>query len=378
MREDLHNRLQQVTRKLALVHRLRKVALATEEELIDRMSQRSNKVLLDVRSKLARAAKQLVPSLDEPGQEVFSKAVAGVLRVVSNSGAVDANAVQEVKVGLEQAWKQVSQASKGNTSVMHFFNALERFVNVAMLGSLLQNPRMVERAKADQKVRDKLYSVMEQMAQVIPQVQSNLQKAVSKLPQDAPPAPEAKDTSAEEAVANQLGSAEKEMQGIVEQLSKVIVKKAEELFGIASEMPEALDENIFAIYNKRKVNPQLNRDRNFYQDALHLEHSPTHIDLGEFLDTKEKKAIYMCYRSFVMAVRALGVVQHAKLKPEIVMKNPKLQELVVKAQQILVKRKDTIVQYLKVLKKPEKEQKDKERGIPKGTFSDFLESTSAA
>lgn len=378
MREDLHNRLQRVTRKLALVHRLRKVALATEEELIDRMSQRSNKVLLDVRSKLSRAAKQLVPALEETGQEVFSKTVAGILRIVSNSGAVDANAVQEVKVGLEQAWKQVSQASKGNTSVMHFFNALERFVNVAMLSSLLQNPRMVERAKTDQKVRDKLYSVMEQMAQVIPQVQANLQKAVSKLPQEAPPAPEAKDTSAEEAVANQLGSAEKEMQGIVEQLSKVIVKKAEELFGVASEMPEALDENIFAIYNKRKVNPQLNRDRNFYQDALHLEHSPTHIDLGEFLDTKEKKAIYMCYRSFVMAVRALGVVQHAKLKPEIVMKNPKLQELVVKAQQILVKRKDTIVQYLKVLKKPEKEQKDKERGIPRGTFSDFLENTSAA
>jgi hypothetical protein len=182
----------------------------------------------------------------------------------------------------------------------------------------------------------------------------------------------------EEKVAQQLDTAEREMRGITDQLARVIAKKAEELFGAGSEMADAIDENIFAIYNKRKVNPQLNRNRAFYQDALHLDHSPTKIDLADFLDTKEKKAIYLCYRSFVMALRALGVVQNAKAKPEVVAQNKKLQELVVKAQEILTKRKDTIVKYLQALKKPEKEQKEKERGIPKGTFSDFFENAPAA
>jgi hypothetical protein len=280
--------------------------------------------------------------------------------------------MEEVKANLETTWKGVSQASKGNIPVMYLFNALDRFITVAMLSSILQNARMLERAKSNSQVRDKLYSVMEQMAKVIPQIQGALHKAVEKMPGSSEPDALPTDSTAEEALTKQLGDAETEMRGIVTQLSKLIVGKAEELFGEGSELADAIDENIFSIFSKKQVNPQLNKDRSFYQDALHLEHSPTKIDLGEFLDTKEKKAVYLCYRSFVMAARALGVVQHARQKPELVAKNPKLQELVVKAQQILTKRKDTIVSYLQALKKPEKETKDKVRGIPKGTFSDFF------
>lgn len=348
------------------------MGLANEEELIGRMSERSKKVLLDVKSKIFRTAKQLNSSLDQAGQEALTKALQDISRVVTQEGVVDHSAMEEVKSSLEGTWKRVSQASKGSIPVMYLFNALDRFITVAMLASILQNARMVERAKSNSQVRDKLYSVMEQMAKVIPQIQGALHKAVDQVPGKAEPDALPTDSTAEEAVTKQLGDAEREMRGIVSQLEQLIVKKAEELFGEGSELAEAIDENIFSIFNKRQVNPQLNKDRAFYQDALHLEHSPTKIDLGEFLDTKQKKAVYLCYRSFVMAARALGVVQHAKQKPELVIKNPKLQELVVKAQQILVKRKDTIVSYMKALKKPEKETKDKVRGIPKGTFSDFF------
>jgi hypothetical protein len=380
MRDDLKLRLKRVTKKLALVHRLRKVALATEEALIDRMSERSKKVLLDVRSKFFRASKLIEPALDEAGRAALAKAVTEVGRVVTNAGVVDQAAVEQVKSNLDPLWKELSRAAKGNMAVTHFFGSFERFVNIAMLGGLLQNNRMIERAKTDQKVRDKLYSVMEQMAQLIPQTQGILQKAISSVKVEAPPPSEVTPgtPTEEEKVAQQLDTAEREMRGITDQLARVIAKKAEELFGAGSEMADAIDENIFAIYNKRKVNPQLNRNRAFYQDALHLDHSPTKIDLADFLDTKEKKAIYLCYRSFVMALRALGVVQNAKAKPEVVAQNKKLQELVVKAQEILTKRKDTIVKYLQALKKPEKEQKEKERGIPKGTFSDFFENAPAA
>jgi len=374
MRDDIKRRLQRVTKKLALVHRLRKVALATEEALIDRMAERSKKVLLDLRGKFVRALKQVETTLEPAAREALKAVVDEVFKVVSNSGEVNQAAIEEAKSNLENTWKQISKTSRGSMPAMYLFNAGDRFVTVAMLASLLQNPRMVARAKAEPKMREKLYSIMEQMAKVVPQVQDHLQKSLSKMPApEAPPAHPQQDATAEEAVKKQLDDAETEMRGVAAQLSKVLVKKAEELFGIGSEMADSIDENIFAIFNNRKVNPQLNRNRDFYQDALHLDHSPTKIDLAEFLDTKQKKAIYLCYRSFVMAVRALGVVQNAKMRPELVLKSTKLQELVVKAQQILMKRKDVIVRYLQALKKPAKEEKDKERGIPKGTFSDFFE-----
>lgn len=380
MREDLKRRLQQITKKLALVHRLRKVALATEDALIDRMAERSKKVLLDVRGKFFSTAKRIEPTLDEAGREAFAETVEELSRVLTDSGDVNSSAADEVKANLTQIWKRVGRATKGSLAITHFFNSLDRFITVVRLGSLLQNPRLVQRAKTESGIRDKFYSIMEQMAQVIPRLQANLQRATGALPKpEAPPSPteDIQDPTPEKVIAKQLTEAEGEMRGVVTQLSTVIVKKAEELFGLGSDIAEALDENIFAIFNKRQVNPRLNRDSEFYKDALHLEHSPTHIDLGDFLDTKEKKAIYLCYRSFVMTARALGVVQHAKAKPEQVMSNPKLQELVVKAQKILMSRKDTIVRYLQVLKKPEKEEKDKEVGIPKGTFSDFFENQSA-
>lgn len=372
MREELKRRLQAVTRKLALTHRLRKVALA-DDALVDRMAEASKGLLLNIRGKFSSVSKRIEPTLDPKARAALAEVVADVFRVVTDAGVVDQPVLEDVKGNLEATWKKVSQATRGNTSVVYFFNAVDKFLTVAMLGSLMQNRRLVDRAKVDPKVRQKFVSIREQLGQVIPQVQNTLQQAVSKLPApEAPPMQPQRDTTAEESVKKQLDDAEREMRKVAIQLSKLLTSKAEELFGVGSDMAEALDENIFSIFNNRQVNPQLNRDRDFYQDSLHLEHSPTKINLAEFLDTREKKAIYLGYRSFVMAVRALGVVQSAKAKPELVLKNRKLQELVVKAQEILMKRKDVIFNFMKALTKPMREEKQ-EKGIPSGTFSDFFE-----
>jgi len=374
MRKDLDRRLRKVAQKMSLVERLRKVALATEEEMIDRMAERSKKVLLDVRGKFTRAFKALLPSLPEEGQKALNAISEQIARVVTDSGVVDTEALDTVKSDSEALWKTLSQSSRGSTAAMYFFMAFERFLTVAMLGSRLQNHEWVESAKNDPRYRDRLYKAMEQLAKVIPQVQAALQKAQSQVPVEAPPeAAPAADSSALEAVQQQLNEAEREMRGVVDQISRLLVAKAGELFGTTSELSGALEDNIMALYSKRKINPELNRNKEFYQEALHLELGSQKLDLGEFLDSKSKKALYLSYRSFVMAARALGVMQFAQKQPELVMKSPKAQELVMKAQQILQKRKDVIVGYLRALKKsPKKTEPDKERGIPKGTFSDFF------
>lgn len=373
MRKDLDKRLQRVANNLNLITRLRKVALA-EEEMIDRMSGRSQKVLLDIRGKFTRALKTLAPSLPQKGQAALENVAQQLNRVVTDNGLVDVSALEEVKGNSEQMWKALSQASGGSNSTLHFFNAFERLLTVAMLGARLQDRQLVERAKADPRYRDRLYKALEQFATSMPQVQVALQKAQEAVPApEAPPAREPEDSTAVEAVSQQLNSAEGEMRGVVDQLSRVLVKKAAELFGSDESLTGALEDNIAAIYSNSKVTPRLNRNKDFYQEALHLELGSQHLDLGEFLDSRAKKALYLSYRSFVMAARALGVLQFARKQPEMVAQSEKAQALVVKAQEIVQKRKDTIVSYLKTLRKPEKAPPDKERGIPKGSFSEFFD-----
>lgn len=374
MRKELKVRLASVQRSLKLIARLRKVALDSEEALIDRMAERSKKVLLDLRGKVFRVSKQVGLSLDNNAQAEFAQAVQDILSVVSDAGVVDQAKAEEMRSAFDSKWKKVSQATRGATPVAYYFNALERFASVALLASLLQNQRIVERAKREPKVRDKLYSVVEKMAEISSQVQTHLSRATSALPSaSAPEAAPAKDSTSEEAVTKQLQQAEEKMRGVVSQLGKFLLDKAEEVWD-SPEMSRAMEENIFSIFNGRKVDPKLNRDREFYKDALHLQNGSSLVDLGDFLDTKKKKAVYLAYRSFVMATRALGVVQVAKANPEIVMRDPKVQEMVVKAQDILLKRKDTIVSYLKALNKAKLVSEPKEsKGIPKGTFSDFFE-----
>lgn len=374
MRKDLNKRLQKVANNLNLITRLRKVALA-EEEMIDRMSARSQKVLLDIRGKFTRVLKTLAPSLQKTGQDLLEKMSQDLRLVIKDDGVVDISALEEVRGGSDQTWKLLSQASKGANSSLHFFNAFEKLLTVAMLGARLQDKQLVERAKADPRYRDRLYKSLEQLATFMPQVQVALQKAQETIPSpEAPPVREPEDSTPLEAVQQQLNSVEGSMRGVVDQLSRVLVKKAAELFGADEGLAAALEDNIAAIYSNSKVTPGLNRNKDFYQEALHLELGTQHLDLGEFLDSKAKKALYLSYRSFVMAARALGVLQFAKKQPEMVAKSEKAQALVVKAQDIVQKRKDTIVVYLNTLRKPKKtESPDKERGIPKGSFSEFFD-----
>lgn len=379
MRPDLDLRLRKVAHKMTLITRLQKVALA-EEEMIDRMSDRSKKVLLGLRGKFTRAFKMMQPSLMEEGQAALEKISQEIGTVVDDNGQVNMAAVESVKSDSEQLWKTLSQASRGSSAALFFFNAFERFLTVAMLGARLQDPRLVTQAKQDPRYRDRLYKALEQMATSIPQVQIALQKAQEAIPKMEAPAASAPtedapvDTSALEAVQQQLNDAESVTRGVVDQLARVLMGKSKELFGRDSELSTAIENNIASIYPNKKTNPEINRNKEFYQEALHLELGGGHIDLGEFLDSKSKKALYLSYRSFVMAVRALGVLQFAKKKPEVVLSNSKAQALVVKAQEIVQQRKDTIVSFLQALRKPSKEEpKDKERGIPKGTFNDFFE-----
>jgi len=385
MRDQLLFRLQRVARKIVLIERLRKVALSSEEEMIDRMSERSKKVLLGARGKLFKALKAAELTLTEEGQSSL-RSLADVIRsVVTEAGVVDTSKLPEVKGNQDALFKPIIDSARKGAAVPFSLTAksfwglmqgFDKFLTVAMLGSRLQDARFVELAKQNQAYRDRLYKAMEQLARTLPEMQEYLAKFEKNLPSPSAPVEEpSKDSTALEAVEAQLRSAEGEMRAVVSQLSKLIVKRSSDLLGDTAPLTEALDHNIFTLYNKNKVNEALNRDREFYQEALMLEHGSFPVDLEEELDSKTKKALYLSYRSFVMAVRALGVLQFAASKPELVLKSQKAQELVVKSQEILRNRKDKIVSFLSALKKEaasDKERKE-EKGVPNKSFSEFFQ-----
>lgn len=386
MRDQLLSRLQRVARNIVLVERLRKVALSSEEEMIDRMAERSKKVLLGARGKLFRALKAAELTLTEEGKDSL-RSLADVIRsIVTEAGVVDTSKLPEVKGNQDALFKPIIDSARKGAAVPFSLTAksfwglmqgFDKFLTVAMLGSRLQDARFVELAKQNQAYRDRLYKAMEQLAKTLPEMQEHLVKFEKNLPSPSPSSVEEprKDSTALEAVEAQLRSAEGEMRAVVSQLSKLIVKRSSDLLGDTAPLTEALDHNIFTLYNKNKVNESLNRDREFYQEALMLEHGSFPINLEEELDSRTKKALYLSYRSFVMAVRALGVLQFAMSKPDLVLKSQKAQELVVKAQEILRNRKDKIVSFLSALKKEatsDKETKE-EKGVPNKSFSEFFQ-----
>jgi len=384
MKENLRTRLNVVARNLALLNRLSKVALSSEEEMIDRMAERSKKVMLTARGKLFKALKAAELPLSDGGVEPLRSLSETIRSVVTDAGVVDTTKLPEVKGNQDALFKPILEAARKNPAVPFsltsksfwgLMQGFDQFLTVAMIGSRLQDARFVDLAKQNPQYRDRLYKAMEKLAQLIPQMQQSLLKFEKNLPKSTAPEQKAPtDSTALEAVEEQLKSAERETRGIVTQLASLINKRAEQLLGDDAVLTEALDQNIFTLYNKNRVHEALNRDKEFYREALLLEHGTAPIDLEEELDSRTKKALYLSYKSFVMATRALGVMQFAASKPELVLKSEKAQNLVVKAQEIVRNRKDKIVSFLSALKKEsaEKQGNEEEKGVPSKSFSEFF------
>lgn len=370
MRPDLAQRLQKVAKKLVL---LKKLALS-EGEFIDRASKRSLMALQKYMGKLEEALVRL-----SPNRKANETVVALIEAVISPSGVVNQEAIASKKpFDAMKAMQKVAPALTG---------AVGHLMSSATIAGKMQNADRVELAKMDPKHKDFFFRAQEKFTSSLQQMDEALREV--KFPeQPTAPTPEEapKDSSGVEALGNQIDEAHQDMLGVVQAMAKAILNKVEDLFPNDTLLKNALEQNLIAAMpgaepgRGRKVNEKLNRDKDFYKDVLELQRGSDY-DLGQFLDSKNKKLVYQAYRSMIMAVRALGFMQWAKARPDVVAANSKILKLVVKAQQILQKRKSLVINRLNKLQEeddPEEEDRGSdERGVPKGTFQNYFEDKKA-
>lgn len=359
MHPNLHQRLVKVARILKL---LKKLAL-TEGEFIERASQRSLEIMKRALRKIEAALNTLV---SDP--RARDKILTQMESVISPAGVVN----QDVAKNSGEPFRvirlvhQVAPQLAGPTA---------RLMAATVFASRLQNADIVELAKADPRYREQFQRAQEKLSEALSrmdQLLSEIKPQEQSSPEAQQQQEQAQDTTAIEGVENQLREAEEDMRTNVQRLIKAIRSRVEHLFPDDTDLHDALDQNLAAAMpGGSKVNTKLNRDKSFYQDVLHMERG-SQYDLGEFLTTSNKKLVYQAYRSLIMALRALGVVQWAKTRPDLVIKSAKARDLVRKAQQILKKRSELVVSKLREVRR-EEDKEEEEKGIPKGTFEDFFQ-----
>lgn len=357
MRPDLAQRLAKVATVLKL---LKKLAL-TEGEFIDRASKRSLEIMKRALGKVETALDRLV---SDPAAK--DKALRALEQVITPTGVVN----QEM----------MAQKSSKPYEIIRMFNKLStplagvvaRLVSGAVFAARMQNSDLTEMAKADPRYREQFQRAQEKLADNLGRLDKMLSEiSFPEQPQSPEQSQDPQDSTAVEGVENQLRDLEKDMRDDVQKLTEVMEQQAGALFPDDHDLQDAIAQNLTAAMAGKRVNRKLNTDKGFYQDVLHMEKG-SQYDLGEFLSTKNKKLMYQAYRSTVMAIRALGVVQWAKERPAVVAKSKKALNLVVKAKQILRKRSGLVISKLKTLQR-EMDEEEEERGIPKGTFSDTFD-----
>lgn len=360
MRADLAKRLQKTARVLQL---LKKLAL-TEGEFIERSSKRSMMALQKAVGKFEAALSQLSAS-----QKENSRVMSLVDKVIGQSGVVNQEAANSRDpFAAIRAVHKVAPQLAGVTA---------RLMAAAFMAARLQNADRVELAKMDPKHRDHFFRAQEKLNEALQRMdQLTREIKFPETPQE-PQQEKPQDSSAVEALSNQINDAHADMLDTVQAMSRALLTRVKYLFPDDIGLLDALQQNMIAAMpggepgQGRKVNEKLNRDKGFYRDVIELQRGAEY-DLGEFLGTKNKKLVYQAYRSLIMAMRALGVMQWAKARPDAVAKNDKALELLIKAQEILKKRKALVVDRLNRLE-AEEDEEDEERGVPKGTFQQSFE-----
>lgn len=389
MRTDLAQRLQKVSKALYL---LKKIALS-ELEFIDRTSKRS---LMALKRALGKLEAEL-DRLDRLDQSLKEAVLVAVGQIIGRAGVVNQEAIERKKPN--DVVKAVHRA------VPALAGPVIKLMRAAFLAAKLQNVKWIDAAKKDPKYRDHFYQTQERFNEALQLMDEEIRKirppdpaAENPLEQQLDTAleqmkdeeskkgpepaaapiqkPPQQDPSAEEHLASQINAAHADMLDDVQEMSKALLKRVQTLFPDDTELLEAIEQNIIAAmpgsdagYGK-KVNEELNKKDDFYRNVLELQMGEGY-DLGEFLNTRYKKLAYQAYRSLVMSMRALGVMQWAKARPDLVLKSKKALALVIKSQKILRKRKELVVDRLTRIQAEEDEE---DREAPAGTFQDSFES----
>jgi hypothetical protein len=388
MRTDIQLRLLRVAKKIEL---LRRIALTTKEpEGFGDVAKRVGlePTLLKLRGEIFKALKQTFAGEDESKKQVFDTAVDLLRKVVDDRGNLkDPNAPRQLQ--------QLVKGTGGQALDPAVRNALLAFA-IASFRAMLMTGLM--RGQPSEENKEAIEQHRQGFGDAMKVILKNISQAKKAPPVGAPSgtfsepgkaAPEKpKDSTQNEAVKNQIGELESSMKGIMLELERILLDRAQKAFG-ADPFTAALKSNIKAFLAKGTVHQALNRDNDFYQDALHMSHGDQEFDLGSMLGDANKKKVYAAYRSFIMAARALGMVQYLYRNPKLVVLSPeKSKEILDKAEMILKNRREKVISSLQgiapsapkkkpVPQAPTEQPKPKSTGpspavappVPKGVFS---------
>lgn len=345
MRTDIQRRLLRVAKKIEL---LRRIALTTKEP--ESFGDVAKKVgleptLLKLRGEIFKALKQTFAGEDETKKQVFDTAVELLRKVVDDRGNLgDPNAPKKLQ--------QLAKGTGGQALDPAVRNALLAFAVASFRAALMsglsraggeENKEAIEQHK--QGFGDAIKVVLKSVSQA-KKAPATGAPAGAFSDSGKSPAEKPKDSTQTEAVKNQIGELESGMKGIMLELERILLDRAQKAFG-SDPFTAALKSNIKAFLAKGTVHQALNRDNDFYQDALHMSHGDQEFDLGSMLGNANKKKVYAAYRSFIMAARALGMVQYLYRNPKLVVLSPeKSKEILDKAETILKNRRDKVISSL--------------------------------
>jgi hypothetical protein len=340
MRPDLQDRIARVASAVHLLHRIADVS-----QIVDRSAEQSKKWALKAREQMLKAVATVAQGAPEDKKAVFEQLMQTIKSFVPDSGVIDREAIPSMGEELKSVVEQHSPP---------LFQGFLKFIQAGVVLSRLQDVNRTQLAKNDprytenfEKAQQQFAGAMKGMLEALSQVKAPEAPAAA---QPAAPAEEVIDPEQLKSIQNQLEEVEADMKKIVAEMVGAITKKLREVFIKDEDFRAEITDNISAFFHNNKVDPRLNRSKQFYEKALHLE-------MGDVRDhelivgsDKNKKALYSAYKSLVMAARSLGIVQYAKQRPELVLKSPRARELVLKAQKILQKRRSDIIEKLSQLK----------------------------
>jgi hypothetical protein len=292
---------------------------------------------------MLRAVATVAQGAPEDKKQIFEQLVQTIKRFVTDAGVIDREAIPALGEELKSVIEQQSPP---------LFQGFLKFIQAGVVLSRLQDVNRTQLAKNDprytenfEKAQQQFAVAMKGMIDALSQVKAPETPAVQQ-----PKAEDAIDPEQLKSVQNQLEEVEADMKKIVVEMVGAITKKLREVFIKDEDFRAEITDNISAFFHNNKVDPRLNRSKQFYEKALHLEMGDVRDHELIVGNDKSKRALYAAYKSLVMAARSLGIVQYAKERPELVVKSPHARELVLKAQKILQKRRSDIVQKLSQLK----------------------------
>lgn len=362
MKRSIQLRLARVAKNIILLNRL---ASVFEDSFIQKLFERS-------KTGIAAARAKLFAAFEEAGKKnLMALRVVEQLESELNAFMASDGTVHKEKLPAPLRGDKLRFMRTEIENGEALYQAYTYLLIAGAHAAKLQNEESAVLAQHHEQIRELYLKAQEQMAEALHQMTAALSRVgqSTKTPDKQPTAPvpdkkpaveEKKPDIALDAVKNQIDEVAADMTAAVSDLTKSLLRKARI---VDADLGESYVECIRHVFNmagdKFKVNPQLNRDKDFFEDALHMDLGSNEPDLGEFVHSKSKKTLYQAYRSLLMVGRALGVIQFAQERPDLVLKSKTARELIVKAQQIAKKRMALTRSKLSVLS-----------DTPRGTWHD--------